>query len=351
MSNFLHQFRAVEYLLVAVGPTQPYQVVVQSFGIVAHVPVGRDRGGAVALAEPFLVLAQDQRHVSEHRRFRAQGFVELHLPRRVGEVVVAPDDVGDAHVDVVAHHAEVVGGAPVRAGKDQVVQLRVVELHPALDLVVHHRGAAPRRAEADGVGHAFGQRHRSPFRRPARAVVHRLALLGQRRRALGLQGFRSAHAGVGVPRAQERADTVPIERHPLGLVERPLVPLQLQPLHALENGRDGLRRGPLAVRVLNAQDKLPAAVPRVQVVEQRRARAADVQVAGGAGSETCSDLGHGIGGLGQSLGVAHWAVPVMGLQPRRREFICYWRTRAMSNRAWQSVPAGPGAREPPHLKI
>ena len=209
-------------------------------------------------------------------------------------MVVATDDVADAHVDVVAHDTEVVRGTAVRTGEDQVVQLGVVELHPPLDLVVHHRLPALRRPETDGERNALRQRHRSPFRGPAGPVVHRLALFLQRRLPLGVQSFSRAYAGIGVPRAQQRADPLLIEIHPFGLVERPLVPLQLQPFHALEDRVDGLRRRPLAVRVLDTQDELPAAVPRIQVVEQRRTGAADVQVPGRAGGETCSDFGHGI---------------------------------------------------------
>ena len=286
------------------------------------------------LAEPFLVFAQDQRHVGEHRRLRAQGLIELHLPRRVGQVVVAPDDVGDAHVDVVAYHAEVVRGAAVRPGEDQVVQFRVIELDPALDLVVHHRGAALRRPEPDGERNALRQRHRCPLRRPAGAVIHRLALCLHRRLPLGVQGLRRAYAGIGIPRAQERTEPLLVERHPFGLVERPLVPVELQPLHAPEDGVDGFRRRPLAVRVLDPQDELAAAVPRVQVVEQRRTGAADMQVARRAGGETCSDFGHGsrwFGGRPAPRGaqaVRFEACPAC-------ESPCYWRTPVLSNHTGQ----------------
>jgi hypothetical protein len=51
-------------------------------------------------------------------------------------------------------------------------------------------------------------------------------------------------------------------------------------------------RRALAVGVLDAQQHLAAGVPRKEPVEQRRARATDVQVAGRGGREAGDD-GHG----------------------------------------------------------
>ena len=75
----------------------------------------------------------------------------------------------------------------------------------------------------------------------------------------------------------------------LRLVVRPVVVLEPEPLHALEDHLHGLGRGALEVGVLDAQDELAAHAPGIQPAEQRRAHAADVQQAGGAGSETGDD--------------------------------------------------------------
>ena len=53
----------------------------------------------------------------------------------------------------------------------------------------------------------------------------------------------------------------------------------------------GLARGPLDVGVLDAQDERAAGAASHQVVEQRRARVADVQVAGRAGGEADTHIG------------------------------------------------------------
>ena len=81
----------------------------------------------------------------------AQRLVELNLPRRVGQMVVAADDMGDRHVDVVDDDAKIIRRRAVGAGDDQIVELTVVEDDIALDQVFDHGRALARRAEANGV--------------------------------------------------------------------------------------------------------------------------------------------------------------------------------------------------------
>ena len=66
------------------------------------------------------------------------------------------------------------------------------------------------------------------------------------------------------------------------------MPSQREPV---ENGVDGGLRGALAVGVLDSQQHLAAAAAGVEPVEQRGARAADMQKTGGRGGETGDD-GH-----------------------------------------------------------
>ena len=70
--------------------------------IVAH------RGLALALAHLGAVRVEDERQVREDRRLGAEGPEEQHVLGRVGEVVLAADDVADAHGHVVDHDHEVV---------------------------------------------------------------------------------------------------------------------------------------------------------------------------------------------------------------------------------------------------
>ena len=101
------------------------------------------------LAELGAVGAVDQRDMGEARRLGAERMVELGLAEGVGQVVVAADDMGDAHVDVVDHDREHVGGRAVGAQQHHVVELRVGDPHGALDEVVDDGLALLRRPQPD----------------------------------------------------------------------------------------------------------------------------------------------------------------------------------------------------------
>ena len=64
-------------------------------------------------------------------------------------MVVAPDDVGDAHVVIVDHHREHVGRIAVAAQKHEIVEVLVLPDHAALDLVLDHGFACLRRPQPD----------------------------------------------------------------------------------------------------------------------------------------------------------------------------------------------------------
>src|SRR5690606_10542373 len=86
----------------------------------------------------------------------------------------------------------------------------------------------------------------------------------------------------------------PVPVQALGLVNRAFVVVQAEPVHRLQDRVDRGLGAALAVGVLDPQDELAAAAACLQPAVQRGARAADVQVAGGTGSEAgaASDLGH-----------------------------------------------------------
>ena len=89
-----------------------------------------------------------------------------------------------------------------------------------------------------------------------------------------------------MPVGQHLSDHFLVALHALHLVERTFVVIQSQPGHAVENGLHRLGRRALHVGVLDAQDERAAVTAGEGPRKQRGAGAADVQVAGGAGSET-----------------------------------------------------------------
>ena len=64
-----------------------------------------------------------------------------------------------------------------------------------------------------------------------------------------------------------------------------LVPVDAEPAEAVEDGLQGLGHVALLVGVVDAQDELAAVLAGEQPVEQGRADAADVQIAGRAGAK------------------------------------------------------------------
>ncbi len=258
----------------------------------------------------------------EARHRRPERLVEQHLLRRVRDVVVAADDVGDAHVDVVDDDRQVVGRVAVRPQHDEVLDHRVVELDPP----VHHvvvRGGAGRHAKADGARRAGGFARGDVVGREihARAVVRPGLPGGFRGLALRFDVVGIAVAVVGVARRDQLFSRRAVAVEPLGLEVRPVgaadfrpfVPVEAEPPHAVEDAGHHLPRRPLHVGVFDPQDERAAGVPRVQPVEERGAGAADVKVAGGRRGETDSGCGHTIRAFYRARqaarGLRDWPVP------------------------------------------
>ena len=283
--------RGVEELLVAVRPAEPDEVVQERLRQVAVGGVLHDADRAVALGHALAVLAEDHRQVGVDRTRRAERLEDVDLARGVVDVIVAADDVGDVHVHVVDDDREVVGRRAVGALDDEIVELGVVDDDLALDRVVDDDAPVERVPEADDglapVGRDVGAV-------APRAVVAGLPALGARPLAHRVDLLGRRPAAVGVTVVEQPLHDLAVAIEALGLEERPLVVLEAEPGHAVEDRLHGLvgRAGP--VGVLDAQHELPAVAARVEPAEERGAGAADVQVAGGARGEAGSD-GHGGG--------------------------------------------------------
>ena len=197
--------------------------------------------------------------------------------------------MADAHVEVVHHHAEVVGRHAVGAQQDEVVQLAVGDLDAALDEVVPRHRAVVGIAKAQDRFHI--RRRRLPLRilRPPAAVVTRFLATRALRLAHGVELLFAGVAPVGVAALDELLRHLGVARKTLHLVERALVPIEAEPAHAVHDGVDGSLRRTLDVRILDAQDESAAVLARIGPRIQRRASAADVKVAGRAGGEAGAD--------------------------------------------------------------
>ena len=237
-----------------------------------------------------LVGTEDQRHVAEGGQAGAERLVEQDLSRRVGEVIVAADHVRDPHLDVVDHDAEVVGRRAVGAEQDQVVELGRSGRRRGPSRDRRSRSRLPRVREAHDVtaaSPARGAQVAAACRRRWACAPRRARPCASASRLLG-----RAVAAVGLALAQQALD-----------LRRRYAAVRLlwkngpssQPISSqrrLVEDRVDRRVGrALAVGVLDAQHEGAAVMAREEEVEERRARAADVQVAGRARSEARSKMG------------------------------------------------------------
>ena len=253
------------------------------------------RDGAVALGELLLVGAEHHGQVRVRGRLGLEGGVDGELARRRRQQVLAADDVGDAHADVIERVREEVRRRPVGTEDDVVAQERVVPLDPAADDVVDRARAVGRHGQADDV--------RQPRRLARGALLGRQAPAaprvdqGQAGRLaplpLGCKLVGRAVARVGGPVLDQLGRRGRIEVEPLGLAVRAVVPVDPQPAEHILGLGDRLLGRPCPVGVLEAQDHAAAGMARVEPVEEHRARVPDVEPPGRAGRHADDGRGHG----------------------------------------------------------
>ena len=219
----------------------------------------------------------------------AHGVIDHGLAEGVGQVVVATDDMGDAHVVVIHHHRMQIGRRAVGAQDDHVVQLGVLDADLALHEVLHHRRPLARGLQADSrlrAGRRLGRVAVAPT-----AVVAGRAALGHRPLAHRHQLLRRLEGEVGAARGQQRLRHLRVPRLALALEHRGLIRGEAEPVEAADDLLHRRLGAALLIGVLDAEQVLPAVMAGEEEVEQRGAGAADVEIAGRGWGETGAD-GH-----------------------------------------------------------
>ena len=258
----------------------------------------RDRRLARALAHLGAVAIEDERYVRECGRRLGQRRVDHELARRVGQVLLGAKHVRDLHRRIVHRRREVVGRKPVRAQQDEVAHHSGGEAHIAAHQVVEHPvarldGEAHALGSSFGAGRgALGERHA-----PAATVVVRRPARRQRLLSPRFQLIVGAEARVGGASRHELLGPLAVGRDALALTVgavgtatiRTLVPVEPEPLQVGEHAALALIARALDIGVLDAQHERAAMLAGEEPVEVRRARPADVEIAGRAGREAHAD--------------------------------------------------------------
>ena len=124
---------------------------------------------------------------------------------------------------------------------------------------------------------------------PAPVIELGLAL-GTRLLAHVLQLVRARIAAIGRAGGEHLLGDLAMARGARELVHRLAVPFEAEPLQPVEDRRDRLFGRARAVGVLDAQQEFAAAAARIEPVEQRGARSADMQEAGRGGRKAGDDF-------------------------------------------------------------
>ena len=202
-------------------------------------------------------------------------------------MIVAADDVRNLHIRVVDDHTEIVRRRAIRTDDDEIVEFGVVEFDAPPHGVVHNDATAVRIAEADDERLAVRILRALAAATVIAGLLARCHLLGTHRVEL----VATAVAAVGDTRIEPAGRDIRVALEARALEYRLVVGRQAEPLHAVEDRLDVLRRRAFAIRILDAQDEFATSVARVQPVEKCRANTAEVQDTGRARGESGSDQG------------------------------------------------------------
>ena len=190
-------------------------------------------------------------------------------------MIVAANDVRNPHVMIVDDDREHVGGRAIGAQQDEIVDLAVLNGHLALNEIGNRHGAVARRFQANDERRAGGRFGWIAIA-PATVVTDRLAsralLFPQRRQLFGRR-----IAFIGVAAFQQLAGDLRMARRAGELMNDLAIPIEAKPRHAIEDRIDRRLGGTGAIGIFDPQQELAAVMARKQPVEQRGARAADMQ--------------------------------------------------------------------------
>ena len=240
----------------------------------------------MAFGELLAVGTVQQRQVGVAGRVDPERREDEQLLGRVRQVVVAADDLGDPHVGVVDRDREVVDRGAVGARDHEVVLEAILERDRAANHIVDHGLPLVGGAEAN----------RRPLPGPRLAAVSGATVVG----LPGAHLLGGRRVGIGASGVDQLGDSLAMGIGSLGLAQRPLVPVELEPAQRVEDLLDVLGGRALAVGVLDPQHQRSAGPARREPVIECGPRPADVQGPGGRRCESDSR-----GGAHQLLIGAH----------------------------------------------
>ena len=240
----------------------------------------------MALGKLGTIRGENEGHVRELRKREAEGVVHERLAKRVRQVLLGAQHVGDSHGGVVHGDAKVVHGHTVGAQHHEIAERVRIPTNLTPHHVVDFDAFALRHAEAirkrNSLVHHF-LHLRLTRRGPLPHVLRRKLLL----LCLSLHRFQlfiRAKARVHVSARHELLGERLVNFTSLALPVRPtrptdvgsFVPIQPKPFQIGNHAIFARARRSRLIRILDSKHEFTTHLLRVQVIKQRRARATDV---------------------------------------------------------------------------
>ena len=247
----------------------------------------------------------------------AHGVEQINLHGGVGDMVLAPDDMGNPHIRVVHHRGKRIQRRAV--GADQHGVRDGAELNvPAPQHQIVPGGVAVGELEPPVRALAVGLRRGALLRRHGQrgAVIHRRQLALHQRGALGRQLVLILKTRIQPPGGLQLFGDLLIPCGALGLFRR-LVPGNAEPVQVVDNALLILRPAALGIGIVQPEEKLPPLMPGEQEIHQSGAGVADMQIPRGAGREAnfCHQRGLNHSAPGVKLPGASPLDPSRGCHP------------------------------------
>jgi hypothetical protein len=245
--------------------------------------------------QPLSALVEQQVAVVPGRRRESESPCQQNLPRRRLEQVGSANHFGDPHGRVVDHDRELIGGEVVSPPYQEVAKILTAYEALRAEVPIHEFDRLTLRDKKTPVSASW--RIDTSQQGCGWATGSGINAFVIMRRLHGLrQVFARAAARVEPPPGVQAAPRVPVKTLPLALgirLEgtthiRPFLPLEPQPTQIFKHGLTKMLLRALRVKVLIAQDKNAARRDRPLLRQPKCTRVAEVQEAGGRGSQAAA---------------------------------------------------------------
>ena len=143
-----------DLLVILRRPAEEGNEVHDGLGHEALIDQVLEGGMTGTLAELLVIFIRNQRTVHILRNLPAEGLIETIVLRARAQILVATNDVGDAHQMIVDDIGEIIGRIAVGLDEDHVIELGVIDGDVSVELVVEGRRALGRVVLTDNIWHA-----------------------------------------------------------------------------------------------------------------------------------------------------------------------------------------------------